>query len=271
MRCTRSRPRPCATRPTATPSSPAAVTLRPDVRVISGDEEARLSYAGARAQLGESSATRRCSIWAAARSRRSWAMGRRSCARPRRRLASCAPWSSVRSPTRRRRASCVRWSNGRADAARGSSRRWATSTLGRVILCAGTARAVRSVGARARLHPDDGHGSRSGRTRHASLPDRSAGGAAAGGAPGHARPGSEPRRSDRPRRAMLDAILAGAGVEQARVCRAALREGLILERSRAPRTPARPRARRRARAAPSGTRPPSRIATIRATRPACAP
>jgi exopolyphosphatase/pppGpp-phosphohydrolase len=71
--------------------------------------------------------------------------------------------------------------------------------------------------------------------------------------------------------AMLDAILAGVGVEQARVCRAALREGLILEAHRARRTPARRRAPRRVRAARSGTRLPYRSATSRAARAVFAP
>jgi len=44
-------------------------------------------------------------------------------------------------------------------------------------------------------------------------------------------PGLDPNRADLivPGAVMLDAILATAGVDEARVCRAALREGLILE------------------------------------------
>ena len=86
-------------------------------------------------------------------------------------------------------------------------------------------------------------------------------------------PGLDPNRADLIVHgiAMLDAILAGVGVEQARVCRAALREGLILEAHRARRTPARRRAQRRVRAARSGTRLPYRSATNRAARAVFAP
>ena len=143
--------------------------------------------------------------------------------------------------------------------------------LGQVVLCAGTARAVLSVAGALGYVPGEGPGAdRIGRDTLGRLIDRLA------PLPLAARretPGLEPNRADLivPGAVMLDAILAAAGVAEARICRAALREGLILDQSRALRTQARRRARRRAPAAQSATRPPSRTATSRAGRAAFAP
>jgi exopolyphosphatase/guanosine-5'-triphosphate,3'-diphosphate pyrophosphatase len=103
--------------------------------------------------------------------------------------------------------------------------------LGQVILCAGTARAVRSLARALGLVPAEGPGSdRVGRDTLRDVIERLA------PLPLAARrstPGLDPNRADLIVHGalMLDAILASVGVEHARVCRAALREGLILEQA----------------------------------------
>jgi len=138
-------------------------------------------------------------------------------------------------------------------------------------VCAGTARAVRSVARALGTIPAEGTASdRIGRDTLRLLIDRLS---ALPLAARRSIPGLDPDRADLivHGAVMLDAILAGVGASHARVCRAALREGLILEQSRALQTPARRRAPRRARAGVWGTRPPSRSAMIRAGRAAFAP
>jgi exopolyphosphatase/guanosine-5'-triphosphate,3'-diphosphate pyrophosphatase len=242
------------------------------VRVISGDEEARLSYAGARARLGAELGHATLFDLGGGSLEAIVGDGERIL-----RTAS-APLGVLRAvveqplsdpPTVRELRALERWSRDAVASFLESS--LPDVDLGRVILCAGTARAVRSVGRALGYIPALGTGSDLvGRDTLRYLIDRLA------ALPLSARretPGLEPGRADLiiHGMAMLDAILAGAGVEQARVCRAALREGLILEQSRALQAPARRRARRRARAAPSERRLPSRISTSRATPAAFAP
>lgn len=242
-----------------------------NIRVISGDEEARLSYAGARAQLGAELG--RATLFDLGGGSLEAIVGDgqqilHTATAPLGVLRAVVERPLSDPPAPRELRALEQWARvaaGRFIASLGDI------DLGRIILCAGTARAVRSVGRALGYIPAVGTGADLvGRDTLRYLIDRLA------ALPLAARrdtPGLDPQRADLIVHgiAMLDAILAGVGVEQARVCRAALREGLILERSRAMRTPARRRARRRARVAPSGKRPPSRTATNRATPAACAP
>jgi len=242
-----------------------------DVRVITGDEEARLSYAGARARLGAELGRATLFDLGGGSLEAIVGDGERIL------HTASAPLGVLRAvverplsdpPTPRELRALEQWAR---NAAAGFIASLGDIDLGRVILCAGTARSVRSVGRALGYIPTMGTGSdlvgrdtlRYMIARLAALPL----------AARRETPGLDPERADLIIHgiAMLDAILSGMGVEQARVCRAALREGLILEESRALRTPARRRARRRGRAAPSGRRPPSRTSTSRATPAACAP
>jgi exopolyphosphatase/guanosine-5'-triphosphate,3'-diphosphate pyrophosphatase len=240
------------------------------VQVISGDEEARLSFAGARAVLGDELGHATLFDLGGGSLEAIVGDGQRIV-----RTAS-APLGVLRAvverplsdpPTARELRALQDWAR----------REVATflaplnGGLGEIVLCAGTARAVGSVARALGTIPAEGTAAeRIGRNTLGSLIDRLA------RLPLAARretPGLEPNRADLivPGAVMLDAILAAAGVEQALICRAALREGLILDQSRALRTPARRRARRRAPAVQSEIRPPSRTATSRAGRAAFAP
>jgi exopolyphosphatase/guanosine-5'-triphosphate,3'-diphosphate pyrophosphatase len=242
-----------------------------DVRVISGDEEARLSYAGARAHLGDGIGRATLFDLGGGSLEAIVGDGRRilrTATAPLGVLRAVVeqPLSDPASPRELR--ALEEWA-GQAVATFLPS--LGDVELGRVILCAGTARAVRSVAQALGYAPTSGTGSDLvGRDTLRYLMDRLA------ALPLTARretPGLEPARADLIVHgiAMLDALLAGIGVAQARVCRAALREGLILEQSRARRKRAPGRAQHRVHAAPSGTRLPSRTATIRAARPAYGP
>ncbi len=242
-----------------------------NVRVISGDEEARLSYAGARARLGAELG--RATLFDLGGGSLEAIVGDgqhilHTATAPLGVLRAVVERPLSDPPAPRELRALEQWAR---DAASRFIASLGDIDLGRVILCAGTARAVRSVGRALGYIPAVGTGSDLvGRDMLRYLIDRLA------ALPLAARrdtPGLDPERADLIVHGivMLDAILAGVGVEQARVCRAALREGLILETSRARRTPARRRARRRGRAAPSERRPPSRSATNRAARAACAP
>jgi exopolyphosphatase/guanosine-5'-triphosphate,3'-diphosphate pyrophosphatase len=241
------------------------------VRVISGDEEARLSYAGARARLGAELG--RATLFDLGGGSLEAIVGDgqhilHTATAPLGVLRAVVERPLSDPPAPRQRRALEQWAR---DAAARFIASLGDVDLGRVILCAGTARAVRSVGRALGYIPAVGTGSDLvGRDTLRTLIDRLA------ALPLAARrdtPGLDPERADLIVHgiAMLDAILAAVGVEQARVCRAALREGLILEQSRAPRTPARRRARRRGRVAPSERRPPSRSATNRAAPAVCAP
>jgi len=242
-----------------------------DVQVISGDEEARLSYAGARGQLGAELGHATLFDLGGGSLEAILGDGRRIL-----RTAS-APLGVLRAvverplsdpATPRELRALEQW----ARRAVGSFLASADGAdFGRVILCAGTARAVRSVARALGYIAVEGTGANLIRRdtlrlligRLSALPL----------AARRTVPGLDPNRADLivHGAVLLDAILAGVGVSQARVCDAALREGVILEQSRALQTPARRRAPRRARAAGWGTRPPSRTATTRAGRAAFAP
>ena len=145
-----------------------------NVRVISGDEEARLSYAGARAQLGAELG--RATLFDLGGGSLEAIVGDgqeilHTATAPLGVLRAVVERPLSDPPAPRELRALEQWAH---DAAARFIASLGDIDLGRIILCAGTARAVRSVGPRARLHPDGGHGSRSGRTRHASLLDRSA-------------------------------------------------------------------------------------------------
>jgi len=242
-----------------------------DVRVISGDEEARLSYAGARAYLGE--AIGRATLFDLGGGSLEAIVGDgrrvlRTASAPLGVLRAVVEQPVSDPPTPRELRSLERWAR---EAVATFLPSLGDVELGRVILCAGTARAVRSVAQALGYLPTSGTGcDLVGRDTLRHLISRLA---ALPLAARRETPGLDPERADLIIHglAMLDAVLGGAGVTQARVCRAALREGLILEQSRALRTRVLRRVRRRARAAPSERHRPSRTATIRAARPACAP
>ena len=241
-----------------------------EIRVISGDEEARLSFAGARALLGDELGHATLFDLGGGSLEAIVGDGERIV-----RTAS-APLGVLRAvverplsdpPTPQELRALHDWA-GREVAAFLAP---LGEDLGQVVLCAGTARAVLSVARGLGTIRGEGIGAdRIGRDTLRDLIDRLA------QLPLAARretPGLEPARADLivPGAVLLDAILAATGVEEARICRAALREGLILDQSRGPRTPARRRGRRRAPVAPSETPPPSRTATTRAGRAAYAP
>ena len=240
-----------------------------EVRVISGDEEARLSFAGARALLGDELGHATLFDLGGGSLEAIVGDGERIVRTARRlgvlRAVVERPLSDPATPQELRVLQA--WARRQVAAFLAPL----GGDLGEIILCAGTARAVLSVARGLGYIRGEGIGAdRIGRDTLRQLIDRLA------QLPLAARretPGLEPARADLivPGAMMLDAILAATGVEQARICRAALREGLILDQSRAPRTPARRRGRRRALVARSETPPPSRTATTRAGRAAFAP
>jgi exopolyphosphatase/guanosine-5'-triphosphate,3'-diphosphate pyrophosphatase len=242
-----------------------------EVRIVSGDEEARLSYAGARARLGSDLGQATLFDLGGGSLEAIVGDGARVV-----RTAS-APLGVLRAvverplsdpPAASEMQTLERWAR---DAVATFLQPLGGVDLGEIILCAGTARAVRSVARALGYIPAEGTGAdRIGRDTLRRLIERLA------QRPLAARretPGLDPNRADLivPGAVMLDAIMANARVDQARICRAALREGLILEQARGQQTPAPAHARRRARAARWGRRPPYRSATSRAARPAFAP
>jgi exopolyphosphatase/guanosine-5'-triphosphate,3'-diphosphate pyrophosphatase len=242
-----------------------------DVRIISGDEEARLSYAGARAQLGGGVGRATLFDLGGGSLEAIWGEGDDIV------CTASAPLGVLRAvierplsdpPSARELGALEQWARREVTAFLAPYR---GTDFGQVVLCAGTARAVRAVARALELIPTDGAGaSQVGRDMLRALIDRLA---PLSLAARRRTPELDPGRVDLIVHGvvMLDAILAAAGVDQALVCRAALREGLILEQSRAWRTRAPRRARHRVHVAPSGTRLPSRTATIRAARSAYAP
>jgi exopolyphosphatase/guanosine-5'-triphosphate,3'-diphosphate pyrophosphatase len=242
-----------------------------DVRVISGDEEARLAYAGARARLGGELG--HATLFDLGGGSLEAIIGDgeqivRTVSAPLGVLRAVVEQPLSDPPTPRELRALEQWTRDAVDL---FLAKLGPVELGRVILCAGTARAVRSVAQALGYVPTTGTGSDLvGRDTLRYLIDRLA---ALPLAARRETPGLDPERADLIVHglAMLDAILANVGVAQARVCRAALREGLILEQSRASRTRDPRPARHRARAAPSAIRLPSRTPTIRATRSAYAP
>jgi exopolyphosphatase/guanosine-5'-triphosphate,3'-diphosphate pyrophosphatase len=242
-----------------------------DVRIISGDEEARLSYAGARARLGNAIGRATLFDLGGGSLEAIWGDGDDVV------CTASAPLGVLRAvverplsdpPAVREVRSLGQWARREVNAFLAPYR---GIDFGQVVLCAGTARAVRAVARALALIPAEGPASsRVGRDTLRELIERLA---PLSLAARRRTPALDPGRVDLivHGAVMLDAILAATGSDGALVCRAALREGLILEQSRAWRTRAPRRARHRVHVAPSGTRLPSRTATTRAARPAYAP
>src|SRR5262245_5920268 len=186
-----------------------------DVRVISGDEEARLSYAGARARLGTELGHATLFDLGGGSLEAIVGDGERIL-----RTAS-APLGVLREvverpladpATSRELRALEQWARDEIGA---FLQALGTNDLGRVILCAGTARAIRSVARALGYIPGEGTGADLiGRDTLRYLIDRLA------QLPLAARretPGLDPNRADLivHGAVMLDAILANAGVEQA--------------------------------------------------------
>jgi exopolyphosphatase/guanosine-5'-triphosphate,3'-diphosphate pyrophosphatase len=200
-----------------------------DVRVISGDEEACLSYAGARARLGPD--PERLTLFDLGGGSLEMIIGEGDGVLH----VQSAPLGVLRAVAERALSdpatphelrALEQWARGEVEAFLAPARSLA---LGEVALCAGTARAVRAVGRALGRLPASGPGAeRIGRDTLGFLIDH------LGAMPLASR--REVRDLD-PGRAdlivhgavLLDALLAACGVAEARVCRAALREGLILE------------------------------------------
>ena len=198
------------------------------VRVISGDEEARLSYAGARARLG--SDLGRATMFDLGGGSLEVVVGDGD----RIVRTASAPLGVLRAVVERPLSAPATASELRA------LEQWARRTVasflqpvdgidaGEVVLCAGTARAVRSVARAMQIIPAQGPGSdRVSRYTLRHIVERLA------PVPLAARrqtPGLDPGRADLiiHGAVLLDALMAGVGVDDALVCRAALREGLIL-------------------------------------------
>lgn len=199
-----------------------------DVRVISGDEEARLSYAGARARLGRE--VGRATLFDLGGGSLEVVVGDG----PRVLRTASAPLGVLRALVE----------HPLSDPATSSERRaldqWARRSIaeflepvdgldaGEVLLCAGTARAVRSVAQGLGMIPADGSGSDVvSRETLARVTDRLA---SLPLAMRRHTPGLDPARADLivHGAVLLETLLTAVGVDEARVCRAALREGLIL-------------------------------------------
>jgi exopolyphosphatase/guanosine-5'-triphosphate,3'-diphosphate pyrophosphatase len=198
------------------------------VRVISGDEEARLSYAGARARLG--SDVGRATLFDLGGGSLEVVVGDGD----RIVRTASAPLGVLRAVVERPLSAPATGAELRA--LEQWARRVVASFLqpvdgldaGEIILCAGTARAVRSVARAMQIIPAEGPGSdRVSRYTLRHIVDRLA------PLPLAARrqtPGLDPGRADLiiHGAVLLDALMAGVGVDDALVCRTALREGLIL-------------------------------------------
>jgi exopolyphosphatase/guanosine-5'-triphosphate,3'-diphosphate pyrophosphatase len=199
-----------------------------DVRMISGDEEARLAYAGARARLGGD--RDRITLFDLGGGSLEMVIGdgarllhTRSAPIGVLRAVGANPLSDP--PTLRELRALEQWARRQVSGMVEPARRL---RLGEVVLCAGTARAVRSVARALALIPATGPGAdrlRRGTLRVlidwlAPLPLGAR----------RTVPGLDPGRVDLivHGAVMLDAILEVTGAASARVCRAALREGLVL-------------------------------------------
>jgi exopolyphosphatase/guanosine-5'-triphosphate,3'-diphosphate pyrophosphatase len=200
-----------------------------EVRMISGDEEAQLAYAGARARLGAD--RDRITLFDLGGGSLEMVIGEgerilhtRSAPIGVLRAVAANPLSDPAAPRELR--ALEQWARRQVTALVEPARK---QRLGEVVLCAGTARAVRSVAREIALVPETGPGAdRLKRSTLRTLIDWLA------PLPLGARrtvPGLDPGRVDLivHGAVMLDAILAVTGAASARVCRAALREGLVLE------------------------------------------
>jgi exopolyphosphatase/guanosine-5'-triphosphate,3'-diphosphate pyrophosphatase len=203
-----------------------------DVQVISGDEEARLAYAGARAQVG--GRLGRATLFDLGGGSLEVVMGDGSrilhtASAPIGVLRAVAeqPSSDPLSPLDVR--AIERWAFSRVAAL---LRPFHRHDLGEIVLCAGTARALRSVARALHLVPASGEGSKclSRDTLRLLIEQLAA-------LPLAARrhvPGMNPDRADQIIHGaiILASVLDIVDVPRARVCRAALREGLLLEHAR---------------------------------------
>jgi exopolyphosphatase/guanosine-5'-triphosphate,3'-diphosphate pyrophosphatase len=200
-----------------------------EVRMISGDEEAQLAYAGARARLGAD--PDRITLFDLGGGSLEMVIGEgdrilqsKSAAIGVLRAVAANPLSDPAAPRELR--ALEQWARRQVTALVEPARK---QRLGEVVLCAGTARAVRSVAREVALLPATGPGAdRLKRSTLRTLIDWLA------PLPLGARrtvPGLDPGRVVLivHGAVMLDAILAVTGASSARVCRAALREGLVLE------------------------------------------
>ena len=203
-----------------------------DVQVISGDEEARLAYAGARAQMGASLGRATLFDLGGGSLEVVVGDGRRilhTASAPLGVLRAVAERPSSDPPSPLDLRAIERWAFSRVAAL---LRPFQRHDLGEVVLCAGTARALRSV-ARARyLVPASGPGSHclSQDTLRLLIEQLAA-------LPLAARrevPGMNPDRADQIIHGaiILASVLDIVDVPHARVCRSALREGLLLEHGR---------------------------------------
>ena len=204
-----------------------------DVRIISGDEEARLSYAGARTRLG--SDLGRVTLFDLGGGSLEMVMGDG----PRVLQTRSAPLGVLRAlaesplsdpPRPRDLRALEQWARRQVSAFLDPLP--PAFATGEVVLCAGTARALRSVArALGRLPASDGDADRLGRETLRFLIDHLA------PLPLAARrdvPGLDPGRIDLivHGAVIFETVLELLGVDDARVCRAALREGLLLEHVR---------------------------------------
>ncbi len=203
-----------------------------DVQVISGDEEARLSYAGARAQLGGSLG--RATLFDLGGGSLEVVVGDggrilHTASAPLGVLRAVAeqPASDPPSPPDLR--AIERWASSRVAALLRPLRR---HHLGEVVLCAGTARALRSVARALHLVPGSGNGSNCLSRENLRLLIEHL--AALPLAARREVPGMNPDRAEQIIHGaiILASVLDILDIPQARVCRAALREGLIVEHAR---------------------------------------
>jgi exopolyphosphatase/guanosine-5'-triphosphate,3'-diphosphate pyrophosphatase len=203
-----------------------------DVQVISGDAEARLSYAGARARLG--GGLGRATLFDLGGGSLEVVVGDRgrilqTASAPMGVLRAMADRPLADPPAPQELQALERWAHRQVEKLLAPLR---ARDLGEVVLCAGTARALRSVARALDLIPQSGEGSdRLGRDTLGRLI------AYLAPLPHAVRrnvPGLEPARADLivHGAVILAAVLAVTDVPGARVCRAALREGLILEHAR---------------------------------------
>jgi len=203
-----------------------------DVQVISGDEEARLVYAGARARMGESLG--RVTLFDLGGGSLEVVVGDGSrilhtASAPLGVLRALAenPLPDPPSPLSLR--SLEHWARRRVATLLGPFRR---RDLGEIVFCAGTARALRSVARALDLVPPTGEASNrlSRDTLHLLIEKLAV-------LPLAARremPGMNPDRADQiiHGATILASVLDIVGAARARVCRTALREGMILEHAR---------------------------------------
>jgi exopolyphosphatase / guanosine-5'-triphosphate,3'-diphosphate pyrophosphatase len=203
-----------------------------DLGIISGDEEARLVYTGALSQLGGH--VGRATVFDLGGGSLEVVVGNGG----RVLHTASAPIGVLRALVERPPSDAFspgdlrmleRWASTRVAALLQPLRRRA---LGEVVLCAGTARALRSVGRALHMMPASGESSNYLPRDTLRLLIREL--AALPLAARRGLPGMNPERADQivHGAVILASVLDTVGVTRARVCRTALREGLILEHAR---------------------------------------